>query len=57
MLRLIARHADEWKMPASEGPQLWGDVNARLGKACAEVGRNPAEVRRFGQVPLRVSDL
>lgn len=39
-------------MPASEGPQLWGDVNARLGKACAEVGRNPAEVRRFGQVPL-----
>ncbi|WP_244601955.1 hypothetical protein [Mycobacterium pseudokansasii] len=31
MLRLIARHADEWNMPASEGPQLWGDVNPRTG--------------------------
>ncbi|ORC05521.1 LLM class F420-dependent oxidoreductase [Mycobacterium persicum] len=52
MLRLIARHADEWNMSAAEGPQLWGDVNARLDKACADVDRNPAEVRRSGQVPL-----
>ncbi|ORB82662.1 LLM class F420-dependent oxidoreductase [Mycobacterium kansasii] len=52
MLRLIARHANEWNMPAYDSPQQWGEVNARLDKACAEVGRNPAEVRRSGQVPL-----
>jgi hypothetical protein len=27
-------------------------VNARLSEACAEVGRDPADIRRSAQVPL-----
>ena len=52
VLRVIARHADEWNMPGYERPQRWGEVDVRLNKACAEVGRDPAEVRRSAQVPL-----
>jgi F420-dependent oxidoreductase-like protein len=52
MLRVIARHADEWNMPSHEGPQQWGEVSARLTQACAEVGRDPAEIRRSVQIFL-----
>ena len=41
MLRVIARHADEWNMPSHQGPQEWGEASARLTEACAEVGRTP----------------
>jgi F420-dependent oxidoreductase-like protein len=51
MLRVIARHADEWNMPG-QGPQEWGDVNVRLNEACAEVGRDPAAIRRSVQLFL-----
>lgn len=49
MLRVIARHADEWNMPTSHGPAEWGDASAGLDEACAEIGRDPAEVRRSVQ--------
>ena len=52
MLRVIARHADEWNMPSHEGPGEWGESNIRLDDACAEVGRDPAEVTRPGQLFL-----
>jgi F420-dependent oxidoreductase-like protein len=54
MLRVIARHADEWNMPG-QGPQEWGEVNARLDEACAEIGRQPGAVRRSVQLFLHPS--
>ncbi|WP_077080949.1 TIGR03560 family F420-dependent LLM class oxidoreductase [Mycobacterium numidiamassiliense] len=57
MLRVIARHADVWNMPGHEGPQRWGAVNTRLDKACAYVGRDPADVQRSAQVSLHPAEL
>ncbi len=52
MLRVTARHADEWNMPSHEGPRQWGEANRRLDDACAEVGRDPAAIRRSVQLFL-----
>lgn len=52
MLRVIARHADEWNMPSHTGPAEWGEANAGLDEACAEVGRDPAEISRAVQLFL-----
>lgn len=52
MLRVIARHADEWNMPSHQGPAEWGQANLRLEEACAEVGRDPSQVRRSVQLFL-----
>jgi F420-dependent oxidoreductase-like protein len=52
MLRVIARHADEWNMPSHGSPAEWGAVNDRLDAACAEMGRDPALVRRSVQLFL-----
>ncbi|MCW1958024.1 MAG: TIGR03560 family F420-dependent LLM class oxidoreductase [Mycobacterium sp.] len=52
MLRVIARHADEWNMPSHDGPEAWGEINADLDEACAEVSREPREVRRGAQLFL-----
>jgi len=52
MLRVIARHADEWNMPNHRRPADWAEVNTRLDEACAEVGRDPAEVGRSVQMFL-----
>lgn len=52
MLRVIARHADEWNMPSHEGPSKWAEVNERLHEACREVGREASEVRRSVQLFL-----
>ncbi|SBS79209.1 hypothetical protein MHPYR_70130 [uncultured Mycobacterium sp.] len=38
--------------PSHGAPELWGEVNTRLGQACAEVGRDPAEIRRSVQIFL-----
>jgi F420-dependent oxidoreductase-like protein len=51
MLRVIARHADEWNAPG-QGPQEWAATSASLDAACAEVGRNPSEIRRSVQLFL-----
>ncbi len=56
MLRVIARHADEWNMPSHQDPQEWGEANTRLNEACAEVGRDPAQVRRSVQLFLHPRD-
>ena len=52
MLRVIARHADEWNMPSHNGPAEWGEATAALDLACAEVGRDPGDVRRAVQLFL-----
>ena len=52
MLRVIARHADEWNTPGLAGPDDWARVNTDLDAACAEVGRDPAEIRRSVQLFL-----
>lgn len=52
MMRVIARHADEWNMPNHDGPATWGAANNRLDAVCLEVGRDPAEVRRSVQMFL-----
>lgn len=51
MLRVIARHADEWNAPLGS-PEEWSKANARLDEACTEVGRDPASIRRSVQVFL-----
>jgi alkanesulfonate monooxygenase SsuD/methylene tetrahydromethanopterin reductase-like flavin-dependent oxidoreductase (luciferase family) len=51
MLRVIAKHADEWNSPAL-GPDEWTTQNATLDEACAEVGRSPNEIRRSVQLFL-----
>ncbi|MGV0792567.1 TIGR03560 family F420-dependent LLM class oxidoreductase [Mycolicibacterium sp. XJ1819] len=51
MLRVAARHADEWNMPSTD-PQEWATANARLEQACAELGRDPATIRRSAQLFL-----
>lgn len=52
MLRVIARHADEWNMPVDGDADEWAAVSARLDDACAEVGRDPSEIRRAAQLFL-----
>jgi len=50
MLRVIARHADEWNVPSHGDVEAWAKTSALLDEACAEVGRDPAEIRRAIQL-------
>lgn len=53
MLRVIARHADEWNMPVTgDDADEWAGVSAQLDAACAEVGRDPKLIRRAVQLFL-----
>ena len=52
MLRVIARHADEWNMAGGQTPEEWTRVNADLDAACTEVGRPREAVRRGVQLFL-----
>jgi len=45
MLRLTARHADWWNV-SSTGPNAYRRMAAELERACAELGRDPATLRR-----------
>ena len=55
MLRVIARHADEWNVPGYD-PAVWANTSAELDTACAEVGRDPAAIRRSVQLFLHPDD-
>jgi alkanesulfonate monooxygenase SsuD/methylene tetrahydromethanopterin reductase-like flavin-dependent oxidoreductase (luciferase family) len=48
-LRVIARHADVWNAPGGE-PDEVARLSGILDAHCAEVGRDPAEIRRSVQV-------
>ena len=50
MLRVIARHADEWNVPSHGDVAQWAATSARLDEACADVGRDPAQIRRSVQL-------
>jgi alkanesulfonate monooxygenase SsuD/methylene tetrahydromethanopterin reductase-like flavin-dependent oxidoreductase (luciferase family) len=52
MLRLVARHADEWNMVVRGGPDDWSEISSRLDLACVEEGRDPTHVRRAAQLFL-----
>src|SRR5690348_186450 len=44
-LRLVARHADVWNIAGGD-PSRVEELTAMLEVACAEVGRDPGEIRR-----------
>jgi F420-dependent oxidoreductase-like protein len=50
MLRVIARHADEWNVPSHGDVAEWARTSANLDEACEEVGRDPSEIRRSVQL-------
>ena len=56
MLRVIARHADEWNVPSHGDVAAWAKTSADLDEACAEIGRDPAEIRRSVQLFVRPAD-
>jgi len=45
MLRLAARHANEWNV-SSTGIERYRQLAGEFGRACAEIGRDPATVTR-----------
>jgi alkanesulfonate monooxygenase SsuD/methylene tetrahydromethanopterin reductase-like flavin-dependent oxidoreductase (luciferase family) len=51
MLRVAARHADEWNMPSTSA-QEWRAASSRLDVACAELGRDPSSIKRGVQLFL-----
>ena len=54
-LRVIARHADVWNAPGGE-PDEVARLAGVLDAHCADVGRDPAEIRRSVQVRYRGDD-
>jgi probable F420-dependent oxidoreductase len=54
MLRVVARHADEWNMWSS--PELFAERGAVLDTACEAQGRDPATIRRSTQALFFVLD-
>ena len=48
-LRIAARHADVWNAPGGS-PQEVADLSGVLDRHCAEIGRDPSEIRRSVQV-------
>jgi F420-dependent oxidoreductase-like protein len=45
LLRIVARHADEWNSHAP-GPEAYRAKRSRLEEHCKAVGRNPDEIKR-----------
>ena len=50
MLRVVARHADEWNVPSHGDVAEWARMSADLDEACSEVGRDPSQIRRSVQL-------
>ncbi len=60
-LRVVARHADEWNFSplrdlGPEGPREFARLSGVLDKHCGVVGRDPKQIRRSIQMPLRPDD-
>jgi F420-dependent oxidoreductase-like protein len=56
MLRVVARHADEWNVPSHGDVHAWAATSANLDEACAETGRDPAEIRRSVQLFIQPAE-
>lgn len=54
MLRITARHADEWN--AWGAPELAGDGLSKLVTACEQVGRDPQTIRKSAQALVFMTD-
>ena len=54
-LRTTARYADVWNA-AGGSPEQVADSSAMLDQRCAEIGRDPAEIRRSVQVRVAEAD-
>ena len=51
-LRLTARHADVWNASGAAGqPEAAMEASKQLDEMCAEIGRDPTEIRRSVQMP------
>ncbi len=50
-LRVVAKHADEWNAPLSQ-PTDYRELTKIFEDHCADVGRDPSEVRRSVQIFL-----
>ena len=50
-LRIAARFADVWNASGGE-PEEFADLSGVLDAHCADVGRNPADIRRSVQMRL-----
>lgn len=48
-LRVVAKHADEWNAPAAT-PDSYRELSKILEEHCADVGRDPSEIRRSVQL-------
>ncbi len=57
MLKVIARHADEWNVPSHGDVAEWAKISANLDEACAEVGRDPADIRRSVQLFVQPAEI
>jgi F420-dependent oxidoreductase-like protein len=57
-LRVVAEHADAWNAPGGE-PAEFARLSEVLDRHCADVGRDPVEIRRTVQIGLQgdVDDL
>ena len=54
MLRLVARHADEWNMWGL--PALIAERSEQLDRSCEAIGRDPSTIRRSTQALVRLTD-
>ncbi|MPY81575.1 MAG: LLM class flavin-dependent oxidoreductase, partial [Actinophytocola sp.] len=50
-LRITAQYADVWNLPDGTPDEL-AELSAVLDQHCADVGRDPAEIRRTAQLRL-----
>lgn len=50
-LPLVARYADVWNVP-TYGLDRWEESQRRLDEECAQIGRDPAEIRRAQEAVL-----
>ncbi|MFP5320719.1 MAG: LLM class F420-dependent oxidoreductase, partial [Acidimicrobiia bacterium] len=53
-LRIAAEHAQEWNVWST--PDVFAHKSAVLDRHCADVGRDPSEIRRSTQALLFLSD-
>ena len=54
-LRITARYADVWNA-AGGTPDEVAEVSAVLDQRCAEIGRDPAQIRRSVQIRVAAAD-
>jgi len=49
MLQVVARYADVWNGSNASTPGAAAELSQKLDEACAQIGRDPAQIRRSAQ--------